>query len=349
MRRRLPMWRRSRSTSRRPSWSSSATIRSSSRSWSIPTGRRRPFRRCPAVTTRSARWCRSTALSPIPVRGVCHPGWRAVRCGDATGVDDPSLSTRLDTSTIGGQIFVVSATDVAGNLTSQTYTYNVVDTVFPTVLITADSAGPYDLGEVVGVTCSFADPSPGSGLASVACGGVAGTDEHVVVDHARHVDGGRQDVHSARPTDAAGNTTTRTFTYEVVDHTCDPLGDVMNPDVDIVRCQSVVNPDGTATLSIIVDGDIALTGVQYRLRLADSPNDSGRLVKWVGGQAQRPTVAVGHRHRGSDRLRGRPGPCRRRRRRNAVLVRRGAGWCQRSAHVRASSTVLLTKGSTGSS
>ena len=293
----------------------------------------------------------------------------------ATGVDDPSLSTTLDTSTLGERTFVVAATDLAGNTTSQTFAYTVVDTTSPTVVITADSVGPYQVGEVVGVVCSFADPSPGSGLASfacgdvpgstsatldtsrvgtftftatatdvagnttdetftfvvedtidptvvitpdsagpheqgevvgvtcsfadsgsglasVACGGVTGTDEAVLSTTLDTSTPGIQ-TFTASATDAAGNTTTRTFTYEVVDLTCDPLGDVMNPDVDIVRCQSVANPDGTATLSIIVDGDIALTGVQYRLRLADSPNDSGRLVKWAEGKLSgRPLLSV---------------------------------------------------------
>jgi hypothetical protein len=190
------------------------------------------------------------------------------------------LSTTLDTSTLGEHTFVVSAADVAGNTTTQTYTYTVVDTIAPTVTVTPAPTGDYAVGSTVDVTCAFEDS--GSGLASVACGTLTGGDVSSLPTTLDTSTPGPK-TFEASATDAAGNMTTRTFAYEVIDTQCDPVGDASSPDADIVRCRSVSNSDGTATLSVIVDGDIVLSGVQYRLRLASNPNKTGKQVKWVGG------------------------------------------------------------------
>ena len=75
-------------------------------------------------------------------------------------------------------------------------------------------------------------------------------------------------------------------TYQVRDPFCDPAGDAVRADGndDIIKCAMVVNADRTATISIIVAGQISSNKLQYRLDLATGPNESGAQVKWSEGK-----------------------------------------------------------------
>jgi hypothetical protein len=72
----------------------------------------------------------------------------------------------------------------------------------------------------------------------------------------------------------------------VRDPFCDPAGDAVRADGndDIIKCATVVNADRTATISIIVAGQISTSKLQYRLDLATSPTQNGAQVKWSEGK-----------------------------------------------------------------
>ena len=125
-------------------------------------------------------------------------------------VGDAADGGSVDTSALGEHSFTVQATDRAGNTGSKSVSYTVVDRTAPVVSVATPSAGAvYGLGENVAADYSCADEAGGSGLASCA-GPVA--------------DGAALDTSSigektftAKAADNAGNTSSRTMTYSVVD------------------------------------------------------------------------------------------------------------------------------------
>ena len=162
----------------------------------------------------------------------------------------------------------------------------VVDDVFPEASVilptpaTNRDLGTFDLNSSVPVTCMFGDA--GSGVASKSCGGVNGTEAFLTTTAS-----GNNLQFVVTATDLAGNTTTTIYTYSVRDsYVCDSATDGLTPAGNIWKCASKINPvvngKRTATVSIIVTGQIDPNGTQYRLRVASSASQTGTLVKWVG-------------------------------------------------------------------
>jgi hypothetical protein len=111
---------------------------------------------------------------------------------------------------LGSFTFLAYAIDQAFNVTTKTVTYRVVDSRPPTISITtpADGAG-YGLGDHLTVNYGCADS--GSGIQSCTGTAPSGTD----------LDTTQTGSYSFRvsSSDAAGNTTTATTTYNIVDRT----------------------------------------------------------------------------------------------------------------------------------
>ena len=149
-------------------------------------------------------------------------------CDDETGgsgivfcegtADDGSA---VDTSTLGSHSFTVTATDLAGNTSSVTHRYMVVDVTDPTVdLRTPPDGAVYEQGEAVTADFGCDDETGGSGLAT--CVGT--------VADGSAVDTSTLGSHSftVAATDHAGNTFSVTHSYRVVDVT-DPTIDLRAP------------------------------------------------------------------------------------------------------------------------
>jgi hypothetical protein len=209
------------------------------------------------------------------------------------GADAASATVKLGNGspqTYAGPISITETTSVTVAVGEDVRTFTVlVDRTAPTIGFSAPPS-PFPMGSAVTLTCAFNDPGAGaSGLAAVACGSASSPVAGGAVANSLTVpldtSAPGQFTVSASATDAAGNTSTASFTYTVINPLCDPRGDVQNPNADIVECVQTDNRNRTATLSIIVDGDIATAGVQYRLRLASSPTAPGSLVKWVEGKS----------------------------------------------------------------
>ena len=116
----------------------------------------------------------------------------------------------VDTSTLGEHTFAVDAEDNAGNRSSASATYTVVDRTPPTIALTTPAGGAvYGLGEQVTAYYSCADEAGGSGLAS--CVGTvpagAAIDTSSVGEKSFTVDAA----------DVAGNPASVRVTYTVVD------------------------------------------------------------------------------------------------------------------------------------
>ena len=118
----------------------------------------------------------------------------------------------VDTSTLGGHTFTVQATDRAGNTGSKSVNYTVVDRTAPVISVATPSAGAvYGLGESVAADYSCADEPGGSGLATCA-GTVA---DGAAVDTSSV----GQKSFKVEATDNAGNKSSKSVTYTVVDRT----------------------------------------------------------------------------------------------------------------------------------
>ena len=116
----------------------------------------------------------------------------------------------VNTSTLGEHTFTVQATDRAGNTGSKTVNYTVVDRTAPVISVATPSAGAvYGLGESVAADYSCADEPGGSGLATCA-GTVA---DGAAVD----TSGVGQKTFKVEASDNAGNTSSKSVTYTVVD------------------------------------------------------------------------------------------------------------------------------------
>jgi hypothetical protein len=166
-----------------------------------------------------------------------------------------------------------------------------VDVDAPTATATPDPDGQsYVVDQDVQVTCTFADS--GSGLASVTCGSkpienpTVGVNGEVVITTSLDTSTTGPKTFVVAATDLAANTTSATSTYDVRDPFCDDPDDAVRADGndDIIKCETVVNADRTATISIIVAGQISSSKLQYRLDLATGTTDRGAQVKWSEGK-----------------------------------------------------------------
>src|SRR5919107_358589 len=87
--------------------------------------------------------------------------------GLASCTGDVANGSAVDTSTLGEHTFTVDAADNAGNESSDSVTYTVVDETAPTIsLVTPADGAVYGLGEGVAADYSCADEAHGSGLAT---------------------------------------------------------------------------------------------------------------------------------------------------------------------------------------
>jgi hypothetical protein len=117
----------------------------------------------------------------------------------------------IDTSETGPQVFSVTATDAAGNATTQEVSYTVVaDTTPPTAAISAPEDGDvFAQNQPVTVTYGCNDEAGGSGLAS--CSGPAVSGGHLDTSAV-----GGQQAFTVTAQDRAGNESTATIHYTVL-------------------------------------------------------------------------------------------------------------------------------------
>jgi hypothetical protein len=116
----------------------------------------------------------------------------------------------VDTTKLGEQSFKVTAKDKAGNMSSATAHYTVVDVTSPAIALTTPSQGAvYDLGQKVAASYSCKDEDGGSGLAT--CSGTVGNGDDVDTSSVG------EKSFSVSATDNAGNPASKTVTYTVVD------------------------------------------------------------------------------------------------------------------------------------
>lgn len=168
-------------------------------------------------------------------------------CGDESGgsglascVGTVADGAGVPTSVLGGRSFVVTATDNAGNSTSVTHHYSVVDGTDPTVTITTPPAGAvYARHEAVIADFSCADDAGGSGIDT--CVGT--------VPDGQHLDTSALGPHelTVTATDRDGNTTTATHTYTVAypphGYPDVPDGSLADDALDWAKAEGVVVAD----------------------------------------------------------------------------------------------------------
>lgn len=109
----------------------------------------------------------------------------------------------IDTSTLGAHTWTVTATDRSGNVTTRTVSYQVVDVTAPTVSSPHDGI-EYKLGQEVPATFTCTDEEGGSGV--MECAGPESLDTSSV--------GAK--TFTVTTTDAAGNSRTQEFGYQVI-------------------------------------------------------------------------------------------------------------------------------------
>jgi len=88
----------------------------------------------------------------------------------ATCVGDVADGALIDTSALGPHSFTVNATDAAGNPSTVTHTYMVVDRTNPTVALSTPTSATYDLGQVVNAGYSCSDFALASCVGDVPAG-----------------------------------------------------------------------------------------------------------------------------------------------------------------------------------
>ncbi len=146
-------------------------------------------------------------------------------CADDTGlawcVGTVADGQPIDTSTLGRHSFTVTATDAAGNTTIRTVAYSVTDNTDPTIELRTPAADAgYARGQTVAADFDCADDT-----ALASCVGT-------VADNAP-IDTTTLGPHefTVTATDAAGNTSTRSVSYNVTDRT-DPTIELRTPAAD---------------------------------------------------------------------------------------------------------------------
>ncbi|WP_137158644.1 PxKF domain-containing protein [Blastococcus sp. CCUG 61487] len=128
-------------------------------------------------------------------------GGSGIAAGYCEGTVD--AGTAIDTSTLGTHEFTVTATDRAGNVTTTTVTYEVVDVTVPTVSSPHDGI-EYKLGQPVEALFTCTDEDGGSGVAT--CAGPATLDTSSIGTKTFEV----------TTSDEAGNSRTEAVTYRVI-------------------------------------------------------------------------------------------------------------------------------------
>lgn len=179
----------------------------------------------PPDTTAPAVDLRSPADGAVVPRGAavevdfsCSDEGGSGIASCAGSVPDGSL---LDTSTLGAVAVTVTARDAAGNETVVTNTATVVDETAPSISIGSPADGAvFVMGEEVVADYACADEPGGSGLAK--CEGTV--PDGAAVDTSRL---GRRGF-TVEATDAAGNASSQTVHYTVVDRT-GPAIDIVTP------------------------------------------------------------------------------------------------------------------------
>ncbi len=217
-----------------------------------------------------------TASITTPVDGASYARGSTVAadyvCSDDVGgsgvascVGTVADGSAIDTATLGPKSFAVVATDAAGNSSTTTVNYTVVDQTAPTATITTPADGAtYSVGQSVTADYACADEVGGSGVAS--CVGP-------VADGAA--------INTASPgsfsfavvaTDNAGNSTTETVNYTVANSTTVSVGDFT----------TVENDSGTQTAKVTVvlnDPAAAQTSVHYATQSTGSAGSSDFKAK----------------------------------------------------------------------
>jgi Bacterial pre-peptidase C-terminal domain len=157
----------------------------------------------------------------------------------------------IDTATLGQKSFSVTATDAAGNDTTVTHTYNVVDRTAPTITISSPEEGAnYAIGEEVLADYECADEAGGSGVAT--CVGDVADGDPVNTSTA----GVKAFV--VRATDNAGNESVEVVHYTVGFDFTGFLGLANPPGVNEVKAGRVVpvkfSIDGFHGFDVFADG-----------------------------------------------------------------------------------------------
>ena len=128
-------------------------------------------------------------------------------CTDAgSGVQACSGPQTVDTSTLGQHTYMVTAADLAGNTTTATRTYTVIDTVPPAISITSPTATTYEQGSTVNASYTCSDS--GSGIST--CVGSVANGDPIDMSPGTHT-------FMVTAMDKAGNQATLSVTYTVTD------------------------------------------------------------------------------------------------------------------------------------
>jgi len=177
-------------------------------------------RRETSVTYHVVDRTKPTADLRTPPDGAVYAGGEQVpadfSCDDAGGsglascAGDVADGEAIDTASLGDKTFSVTATDGAGNETTVSHSYSVVDRTDPSVdLRTPGDGATYERGASVAADYSCSDEEGGSGLAS--CTGDVPDGQPLDTSTL-----GKKSF-SVTATDAAGNDSTATHSYTVVD------------------------------------------------------------------------------------------------------------------------------------
>ncbi len=223
-----------------------------------------------------------TATIDAPLDGAEIPRGQSVNadfsCSDQTGgsgvatcVGDLADGAAIDTSALGPQSFEVTATDVAGNDSTTTADYTVVDAEDPTVRIDSPASGAvFAQDEVVNADYSCSDETGGSGVRS--CVGDVARDSAI--------DTATPGTHTfeVTATDNEGNGTLMSTRYQVTPRPADPEppdpdgGTSKRPDTEITRFR--VNQERR---KLVVGLASEPAGAEFECRLEDdefAPCDS---------------------------------------------------------------------------
>jgi len=168
------------------------------------------------------------------------------------------VGAAIDTATLGPHTFTVTATDGAGNTTTVTSDYTVVDATAPT--IDAVSPGPdgvYEAGATIVADYSCSDEAGGSGLAT--CEGSVPDGQPIDTSVGTHL-------FTISASDNAGNLASQTINYAAADRVAprisisSPMGSygllrvLLSPPRAQFSCADDVGASGLATCTATVDG-----------------------------------------------------------------------------------------------
>jgi Ca2+-binding RTX toxin-like protein len=245
-----------------------------------------------------------------PPEGASYDRGQAVdvdySCSDdvalATCVGGVPDGTPLNTAVLGDRTFSVTATDAAGNATTVTHHFTVVDGTDPTVTITTPADGAtFDQGEVVNAAYSCADD-----VTVASC--VGDVANHAPIDTSTR---GSHEL-SVTATDAAGNTATVTHDYTVVDGT-DPTVTLTAPadgasfeqgeavaadyscsdDVEVDTCVGDVDDGSPVDTSEVGPQDFSVTATDTAGNAVTVTHDYAVVAPRCDGRVATVVLAVG--------------------------------------------------------